>query len=398
MSSKLKNYQTTNVLESLPLSNDPKRDIISRVEQNDFELISNGKRFLVEANDYYKNNIELFDNIFYSFGVFYSVAANYFPKVISSDKILNKNVIEMINLYYKRMSLDYPDIINSNIIDLGTNFFKHKKMSEDKAVVALSGGKDSVYALVSAVEKYGKDNVIAININSIMRILPVEELESSKKICDILGVKLIVVPIHYSFKKYRGIYNGAEISMATALMVPIAFEYGIKNIILGTLKSEKDIFQVQAPTISETGTIIDLFNNFLKDINLDMVVSSGVLDTKESLIYLMKNRPDIMSETVSCMMLSHIYKSHKNRAIKNYPEFPFYQRMCGVCSKCMTINVFRLRYEDKLKNLCTDKNIYEYCRHVFNVIIKNKNNFKPEVIDEMEDILIESMEKYEMNI
>lgn len=398
MSSKLKNYQTTNVLESLPISDDPKRDIVCWVEQNNFELMSNGKRFLVEPNDCYENNIELFDNIFYNIGVFYSVAANYFPKTIYSDKILNGNVVEMINLYYKRMSLDNPCITNSNIIDFGTNFFKRKEMHENKAIVALSGGKDSVYALVSAIEKYGKDNVIAIIINSIMRILPVEELESSKKICDILGVKLVIVPIHYSFKKYRGIYNGAEISMATALMVPIAFEYGIKNIILGTLKSEKDIFQVQAPTISETGAIIDLFNRFLKDINLDIVVSSGVMDTKESLTYLMKNRPDIMSETVSCMMLSHIYRSHKNRALKKYPNFPFYERMCGVCPKCMTINIFRLRYEEKLKNLCTDKNIYEYCRHVFNVITKHKNNFKPEVIDEMEDILIESMEKYEMNI
>jgi hypothetical protein len=231
-----------------------------------------------------------------------------------------------------------------------------------------------------------------------MKILPVEELESSKIICNMLGVELIVVPIHYSFKKYRGIYNGAEIAMATSLIVPIAFDYGIKNIILGTLKSEKDIFQVQPPTISETGTMIDLFNNFLKDININIEIQSGVTDTKESLIYLMKNRSDIMKETVSCMMLSHIYKSHKIRALNKFKDFPFYNRMCGVCPKCMTINVFRLRYEYGLKEKLINKNIYEYCKHIFNTMVKKKNNFKPEVIDEMEDILIEAMEIYELNI
>lgn len=397
MSSKLKNYQTIDVLESLPLMNDPKRDIVGRLEQKGFKLISNDKNFIVEENEYYNRNLELFDKLFYNIGVFYSVASNYFPKIISLDSDLNENVIKMINLYYKRMSLDYPHILTiSNPMDFFS--IKHRELSYNKAVVALSGGKDSVYALVSAVNKYGKDNVIAVNINSIMRILPVEELEASKIICNKLGVKLIVVPIHYSFKKYRGIYNGAEIAMATALMVPIAFDFGIGNIILGTLESEKDIFQVQPPTISETGMIIDLFNAFLKDMNINIKIRSGVLDTKESLIYLMKNNPDIMKETVSCMMLSHIYKSHKNRALSKYPYFPFYNRMCGVCPKCMTINVFRLRYENNLKEILTNKNIYEYCRHVFKTINNKKNNFKPEVIDEMEDILIEVMETYEMNI
>ncbi|MCK9440315.1 MAG: hypothetical protein M0Q13_02725 [Methanothrix sp.] len=397
MSSKLRNYQTTDVLESLPLINDPKRDVLSYLSQEGFELISNNKRFIVEENEYYKRNIELFDLLFYNIGAFYSIAANYFPKTISFEHNLNDNVIKMINLYYERMSLDYPKILTIGF-DVDFSCIKKKELSNKKAIVALSGGKDSVYALISAINKYGKDNVIAVNINSIMKILPVEELEASKIICDKLGIKLIVVPIHYSFKKYRGIYNGAEIAMATALIVPIAFDFGIGNIILGTLESEKDIFQVQPPTISETGKMIGLFNKFLENINVDIKISSGVSDTKESLIYLMKNNADIMKETVSCMMLSHIYKSHKNRALSKYPNFPFYNRMCGVCPKCMTINVFRLRYENKLNTILIDKNVYEYCRHIFKTISTKKNNFKPEVIDEMEDILIEAMEIYEMNI
>jgi hypothetical protein len=395
MSSKNRNYQSTDVIESLPLTEDPKRDIVALVEQNGFEILSNDKRFVVEPNDFYRRNIELFDLLFHNMGVFYSVAANYFPKEISLGRPINSNVVEMINLYYKRMGLDNPEI---SICGIEYCNIKDKILDNNKAVIGLSGGKDSVYALVSAIEKYGTDNIIAVNIDSIMKILPIEELESCKVICNKLGVKLVVVPIHYSFKKYRGIYNGAEIALSTALIVPIAFDYGIKNIILGTLKSEVDVFQVQPPTISETGIMIDLFNNFLKDINVNIEIKSGVLDTKEPLVYLMKNRPEIMRETVSCMMLSHIYTSHKNRALKKYPDFPFYDRMCGVCPKCMTINVFRLKYEKGLSDILIKKNVYEYCKHIFDTITKKKNNFKPEVIDEMEDILINAMEKYEVNI
>jgi 7-cyano-7-deazaguanine synthase in queuosine biosynthesis len=390
-----RNYKVTNVLESLPLIEDPKRDIVALVEQDGFEIISNDKRFVVEKNSFYERNIELFDILFYNLGIFYSIAPNYFPKNISLSRPLNSNVYDMISLYYKRMSLDLPKYSVGGIEYCSIN---NKKMDNNKAVVALSGGKDSVYALVSAVEEYGSKNVVAVHVNSIMKILPKEELESSKIICEMLGVELVIIPIHYSFKKYRGIYNGAEIAMSTALIIPIAFDIGAKHVILGTLKSEKDIYDVQAPTFSETGTIRDLFNVFLKDLGVDIEIESGVLDTKESLINLMKNNSDIMKETISCMMLSHIYASHKYRAIKKYPDFPFYKRMCGVCPKCMTINVFRLRYDESIQHLLINEHVYKYCKHVFDVMNRKKNNFKSEVVDEMEDILIYVMEKYETNI
>lgn len=395
MASKHRNYQITEVLESLPLITDPKRDIVALIEQNNFEILCNNKRFVVEPNDFYNRNIEVFDLLFYNLGIFYSIAPNYFPKNIVLSRPVHKNIIEMISLYYKRMGLESPDISIGGIEYCN---IREKKMDKDKVLVGLSGGKDSVYSLVTAVEKYGSNNVVAVNIDSIMRILPKEELEASKDICRMLGVELVIIPIHYSFKKYRGIYNGAEIAMATALMVPVAFDYGIRNIVLGTLKNEKDIFDVQAPTISETGTMIALFNNFLSDVGIDIEIYSGVKDTKEPLVYLMSNYPELMGETVSCMMLSHLYTSHKKRAIQKYPDFPFYRRMCGVCPKCMTINVFRMRYEKNIKNILTNRNVYEYCKHVFDTVSRKKNNFKPDIIDEMEDILIETMEKFEMNI
>ena len=116
------------------------------------------------------------------------------------------------------------------------------------------------------------------------------------------------------------------------------------------------------------------------------------------MIYLMQNRPEIMAETVSCMMKSNHLKSHMNRSRKNYPDFPFYKRMCGVCVKCMMINVFRMRYEEGFDKLFDKPTINKYCQRVMSIVVKKRYDFKVDVIDEIEDILDMAMTQYELNI
>ena len=54
-----------------------------------------------------------------------------------------------------------------------------------KAVVLFSGGVDSTTCLGMAIDKYGKENVIALSISYGQKHL--KEIEASDKICGLLG-------------------------------------------------------------------------------------------------------------------------------------------------------------------------------------------------------------------
>lgn len=391
---KKNNYVSVPVKENV-FEDDPRRFKVAIVEQNGFDLFTDGKKFSVEPIQHYKDNIELFDMLYYNVGVFYSIAPNYFSTEISLERPINNTIEEIISLYYKRVDLE-PPIYNVS----GIEMFEPKKysLSRNKAVIGLSGGKDSVYALVKAVETYGSKNVLAVYVDNIMKICPEKEKESAITICKILDVELVQIKITNSFKKHKGILNGAEIAFATALIIPIAVSFGAYNVILGTIASEIDIFNVQAPTFSEAKMIIDLYNKFLKNIGVDIEIMSGVPDTKTPLVYLMGGYPDIMKETVSCMMPSNYLQSHMNRSRKKYPEMPFYSRMCGVCVKCMMINVFRMRYDETFKKYLLTDSVNKYCLNVLNTIIKKRYDFKSDIIDEIEEIVDDTLRIFEMNI
>ena len=395
MTSKTKNYQPVPVKETLYFIDDPRRKVVATLVHEGHSLFTGGKIFSVEQKDFYKSFMSLFDILYYNVGVFYSIAPNYFPEKISLDRPVDIAVVDIINLYYSRVDLEPPTIEQN-----GEELYEpiSYRVSGERAVVGLSGDKDSVYALVKAIENYGKDNVVAVYVDNIMGICPEQERGACSVICNKIGVKLVSIKIKNSFKKHRGILNGAEISMATALIIPVALSFGASQVIMGTIQTEKDIFHVQPPTFSETVPVIKLFNEFLSNIGLDIKMVSGVPDTKTPLIYLMENYPDIMKETVSCMMLSGFLASHRKRAIKNYPEFPFYQRMCGVCAKCMMINTFRMKYQDDVKELLSKDTVYKYCRRIFRATTLKRNEFKAEIIDEVEDILDDAIFAYESNI
>lgn len=391
---KTNNYVPVPIKEYV-FEEDPRRFKVASIEQKGYDIYTDGKRFSVEPKDFYRENCDLFDFLYYNMGVFYSIAPNYFAVDISLNRPIHKKVEEIISLYYKRVDLSIPNFSVS-----GIELYEPKKydLNGNKVVVGLSGGKDSVYALVKAVEQYGNKNVKAVFIDNIMKVCPEQERQAANTICKILDVELVSIKITNSFKKHKGILNGAEIAFATALIIPVAVSFGAAKVILGTIESEVDIFQVQAPAFSETKMIIDLYNEFLKEIGLGIEIISGVPDTRTPLVYLMQQYPHIMKETVSCMMPSNYLQSHMNRSHKNYPDFPFYDRMCGVCAKCMMINVFRMRYDETLKPYLSTPSLSKYCQNVFNATVKKRYDFKADIIDEIEEIVDETLRIFEMNI
>ena len=104
------------------------------------------------------------------------------------------------------------DIINKIINDI-QDFFKKSK--GEKAIIGISGGKDSTVCAALCVKALGKDNVIGV----LMPNGEQTDINDSRKICEFLNIKNIEINIsdaYYSIIN-KMIINNLEPSTQTMI-------------------------------------------------------------------------------------------------------------------------------------------------------------------------------------
>lgn len=69
-----------------------------------------------------------------------------------------------------------------------------------KAVIGISGGKDSTVVAYLAVKAYGKENVIGVMMPNSEQ----KDISDSKRVCDLLGIKSLTVNIGDAYKSLTG--------------------------------------------------------------------------------------------------------------------------------------------------------------------------------------------------
>ncbi len=61
--------------------------------------------------------------------------------------------------------------------------------------------------------------------------------------------------------------------------------------------------------------------------------------------------PQIFKLTSPCVLSSDMYTIKKNWFMKKFPEFPLFEGTCGVCGKCIQLNMARLLYDPEVVKL-----------------------------------------------
>ena len=69
-----------------------------------------------------------------------------------------------------------------------------------KAVIGISGGKDSTVVAYLAVKAYGKENVIGVMMPNGEQ----KDINDAKRVCELLGIKSLIVNIGFAYKVLTG--------------------------------------------------------------------------------------------------------------------------------------------------------------------------------------------------
>lgn len=85
-----------------------------------------------------------------------------------------------------------------------------------KAVIGISGGKDSTVAAALCVEALGKENVIGVMMPNGVQ----SDIKDSEKIIDFLGIKGLVVNIQYAYMNLVNQINEKNISSQAQINMP----------------------------------------------------------------------------------------------------------------------------------------------------------------------------------
>ena len=104
--------------------------------------------------------------------------------------------------------------ITTDAIEWIKNYFK--TTNGRKAVIGISGGKDSTVAAALCVEALGKDNVIGVMMPNGVQ----SDIKDSEKIIDFLGIKGLVVNIQYAYMNLVNQINEKNISSQAQINMP----------------------------------------------------------------------------------------------------------------------------------------------------------------------------------
>ena len=314
---------------------------------DDFELVMAGpkrrERLLIRSIDYSRYFLSQF--LFSNLGLMHLVAP-YLPKKIETDFLVHPNFQALIGEMYRSCSQDVPEF---SIPEGGFGFGSFPETTLKKVVIAYSGGKDSMWNLWWAQEKYGKDNVLAVHISGLNPGQGTTEDYYVRKQSQEFGFDLRIIDLLNSSRNGGyGVMRSRDMFL-TGLLVPLALDFGASRIITeGRIGNSQTPFTGQAESFR-------FFNGLLKDLSIPVKVAWRYRKSMYTVKDLFVHRPSWLPLVCNCFTGASHWKSFHRRYWANLaPTFTLYESQCGSCVKCRTINLGRLLYDPAFSTVSLD--------------------------------------------
>lgn len=313
-----------------------------------FELVmdgSKGKERLKIISKY--PNTALSRYLFSNLGLMHLIAP-HFPQEISTNFHVISQIKDLIGKMYEFEHHD-PPIIQA--ID-GIRF-SAPHLDSNKVAIAYSAGKDSMWNLWWASEKYGPKNVLVVHIHGLNRCQASQELKYVKRQQQAIGFKLKIIELLNGSKNMGFQVMRSRDMFLAGMIIPLAHEFGASKVIIEGFAEtgQRDLFTGQEENMR-------YFNGILSSLGIPVQVAwrsdRKEMDCVKDLII---HRPNWLTHVCNCFSVSCYQPFLRRSWQKRTPTLAriFYDSQCGSCVKCRIINIARILHDPKMKEVKPDE-------------------------------------------
>lgn len=307
---------------------------------NGFELSINGtkckERFSI-TSEYPQTNLAsmLFSNL----GLMY-LASPYLPQTIVANFWVAPEMQELITAMYASENHRAPRFKTSQY----PTVYDVSETSSDRVAIAYSGGKDSMWNLWRAQEKYGLDSTLAVHIGGLNRANGPRELEYTKRQQEYLGFNLQIVKLANSSSIAGYKVMRARDMFLAGLAIPYALEFGASKILIEGFAETGE----QEPFSGKEKNMI-YFNEILKRLKIPAQIDWKNRKEMDVVKDLVINRPDWLEYVCNCFSAPCYQPPLRRSWEKHAPSLKLYDSQCGSCVKCRMTNLGRVLYDPQVQ-------------------------------------------------
>lgn len=323
-----------------------------------------GKERLKIEGEYPKTQFS--QALFTQLGLMHLVAP-YLPRRIQTDFPVAPQFQELIGEMYKSEGENPPRfLIPNKDVDFNTCDTDLKKAS-----VAYSAGKDSMWNMWQAQEKYGDSNVLCAHISNLNRNCASCELEYSTRQARELGFQNFQVINLLNSSRNTGyqIMRSRDMFLS-GVIIPLAIEFGASKVITEGFAEEKE-----TEPFSGLEKNMKYFNEVLNEMGIPVQVSWRNKKEMEIIRDLLLHKPEWLSHVNNCFAIPPYKKSLQAHWKRRAPTFPLYDSQCGSCVKCRIINVARMLYDPSMQD-AKSEDIQTYLENTLRWIKQNRTRLQ----------------------
>lgn len=216
--------------------------------------------------------------------------------------------------------------------------FDIPRTHDGKVAIAYSGGKDSMWNLWWASEKYGMENVLLIHVKNLNPGQNSEEAKYTERQFKEFGVKnhTIIELSNGSQNNGFAVMRSCDVFLA-GISVPVALMFGASRILIEGFAEETD-----DEYFTGSSSNMRFFNKILKAWHIPVQVAWRNRKEMDCVKDLYHNRPEWMPYVCNCFTRICYKIPHQKRCREKFPTLPPYDSQCGFCIKCRIINIGRI--------------------------------------------------------
>ena len=290
--------------------------------------------------------------LFASLGTMHLVG-RHLPRTIQTNFAIPQPIQELIGAMYRSQGKNPPALACSSEIQEWIPPAAYWP-EPPRVAVAYSAGKDSMWNLWRAIERYGVENILVIHVRGLNKNNGSNEYQYTLRQQKKFPFQHLTVIDLLNSSTNTGYKTMVSRDMFLAgLAIPHALAFGATKIITEGFKEE-----TPDEPFSGLEKNMTYFNGILSQLRVRVRVAWWNRSEQDIVRDLYRHRPRWMPHLCNCFSIPNRKAHLRDCWAHNAPTIKLYDSQCGSCIKCRIVNLARLELDPACRNVRREDVVY----------------------------------------